>query len=91
MHPLKSDIKFYGYSFALILVAFTLLWLNTHFSWQADWSYSSRNTLSQASQELLAQMNGPLTVEAYFDSTAQTREQVRRFINRYRRFKQDTT
>jgi ABC-type uncharacterized transport system involved in gliding motility auxiliary subunit len=86
----KSSIKYYAYSLLLILVAFTLLWLNTQVSWQADWSYASRNTLSRASQELLTQMDGPITVQAYFDSTAQTREQLRRFVKRYQRFKQDT-
>lgn len=90
MHTQKASIKFYGYSFVLILMALSLLWLNTHASWQADWSHASRNTLSKASQELLTQMNEPLKVEAYFDSTAQTREQVRRFIKRYQRFKDDT-
>lgn len=85
-----ASIRFYGYSAALIVIAFTLFWINTHATWQTDWSYASRNTLSKASQELLHEFTGPLIVEAYFDSTAQTREQVRRFINRYQRFKQDT-
>ena len=79
----------HGLSYGCIGIAGLLLWLNSLFNWQSDWTYGARNTLSSASQALLAEMEQPLLVEAYFDSDAQIREQVRRFVGRYQRFKSD--
>ena len=78
-----------GLSSGLVLLAGVLLWLNSQFNWQFDWTHGTRNTLTATSQQLLGQMQQPLLVEAYFDSNAQIREQVRRFIARYQRFKDD--
>lgn len=89
-HTLRTTGTTFAYSLAIFLTALTLLWINTHTTWQSDWSHASRNTLSDASQKLLSQLDGPLIIEAYFDSTAQTRAQVRRFAKRYQRFKTDT-
>lgn len=80
----------YGLTLICIFIAGILLWLNTLMNWQSDWTYNNRNTLTPASQALLAQMQGPLHIEAYYDSNAQIRGQVRRFIGRYQRFKADT-
>ena len=79
----------WGLSISLLLVAGILLWLNSLFNWQSDWTHGARNTLTSASQQLIKQLPQPLLVEAYFDSNAQIREQVRRFIARYQRFKTD--
>ena len=74
----------------LISTSIALSWLNYHYSWQADWSFATRNTISQASQDLLQELSQPLHIAAYFDSNARSREQVRKFIARYQRFKPDT-
>ena len=86
----RARIIYYGLTCACLLLAAILLWLNTLQNWQSDWTFNQRNTLTSASQKLLAQMSQPLHVEAYYDSNAQIRQQVRRFIDRYRRFKNDT-
>ena len=85
----RSHRLLLGLSSGLVLIAGMSLWLNSLFNWQSDWTHGARNTLTTASQQLLSQMQQPLLVEAYFDSNAQIREQVRRFIARYQRFKKD--
>ena len=67
----------------------TLLWLNSFFNWQTDWTQGTRNTLSSSSIDLLAHMQGPIELSAFYDSNNQTRMQVRQFINKYQRFKKD--
>lgn len=88
-HQRRARLFLHGLSYVSIILAGLLLWLNSLFNWQSDWTHGARNTLSDASQALLAEMQKPLLIEAYFDSDAQVREQVRRFIGRYQRFKRD--
>ena len=86
----RARILFYGLSGTCIFAAAILLWLGSLSNWQSDWTFNDRNTLTSASQQLLAKMEQPLIIEAYFDSNAQIRQQVRRFVQRYQRFKPDT-
>ncbi len=86
----RASFLYYGLSGISILAAAFLLWLGSSSGWQSDWTFNKRNTLTPTSQQLLAQMELPLVIEAYFDSNAQIRQQVRRFVQRYQRFKPDT-
>ena len=79
----------YGLSVLTVIIAGLLLWVNSLYNFQSDWTQGKRNTLSVASIELLERLNKPVTIKAYYDSHSQTREQVRRFVNRYKRFKND--
>lgn len=58
-------------------------------NWQTDWTAGSRNTIDQSSIELLQNMDGPVLLQAYFNSDSQSRQQVSRFVNKYQRFKKD--
>ena len=71
------------------MMAAGLLWLNTLTNWQFDWTKGARNTLNQASIALVNRLSEPLEIQAYYTDDAQIRAQVRSFINRYQRFKQD--
>ncbi|MDW3096055.1 MAG: GldG family protein [Gammaproteobacteria bacterium] len=87
----KRRAKFclYVYSLLCIVVGFCLLWLNSLNNWQSDWTAGSRNTINESSIELLQKLDGPVSLQAYFDSDSKTRQQVIRFIDKYKRFKQD--
>ena len=85
----RAKFRLYALSCLSIVLAIFLLWLNSLYNWQFDWTQGSRNTLSQSSIDLLKTMDTPLSLDAYFDSDSQTREQVRRFVGRYQRFKKD--
>ena len=85
----RATLKYYLYSFISVVAAAGLLWLNSLTHWQFDWTKGARNTLNQASIELVNSLGEPLEIQAYYSNDAQTRQQVRGFINRYQRFKQD--
>ena len=72
-----------------MVLGVVLLWLNSLFNWQSDWSQGARNTLNAASIDLLEHMQEPIVLSAFFDSNNQTRMQVRRFVSKYQRFKKD--
>ncbi len=85
----RAKINLYAYSFACIVIIVFLLWLNSTVNWQSDWTQGSRNTISPSSIELLESMHGPIKLEAFFDSDSRSRQQVKRFVNKYQRFKKD--
>lgn len=84
-----SRLNLYGYSLLSIAICFCLLWLNTSANWQTDWTAGARNTINESSIELLERMDGPIVFQAYFNSDSQGRQQVNRFIDKYKRFKKD--
>lgn len=85
----RSRLILYGLSILTVIIAGLLLWVNSLYNFQTDWTQGNRNTLSVASIELLQRIERPVMIKAYYDSNSQIREQVRRFIERYKRFKND--
>ena len=77
---------------ALLIVAIAGLvaWLSTRYTVEFDWTRNGRHTLSEASNQVLARMEGPIAITAYSREEAVLRDAVRKFINRYQRIKPDT-
>lgn len=74
----------------LLLVAGLLAWLSTRYVYQADWTASGRNTLSEASVELLGRLPGAVTVTAYARETPPlVRKHITELVGRYQRHKPD--
>ena len=73
------------------LVIGLLAWLSTRYPLQADWTANGRNTLSAASQTLLAQMGEPIRITAYVREHPALRDAIARLIGRYQRHKPDLT
>jgi len=68
-----------------------LAWLSTRYSFTADWTANNRNTLSEASSELLQQLEGPVSIISYATEDESVRRAVRELVDRYRRHKADLT
>lgn len=66
-----------------------LAWLSTLYIYQADWTASGRNTLSEASVSLLGRLEGPVTMTAYATKTPLLRKRISELVDRYRRYKPD--
>lgn len=83
--------RFNHYLFiALFLTAVGLIaWLSTHYSFEADWTHSGRNSLSETSSDLLATLNAPVKIEAFVREEGELRRQIESFIDRYQRSKGD--
>ena len=66
-----------------------LAWLSTQYTYQADWTAGHRNTLTQASVQVLKRIAGPVTITAYARENPQLRRRIRNLVDRYRRVKPD--
>ncbi|MGB5339727.1 MAG: GldG family protein [Gammaproteobacteria bacterium] len=66
-----------------------LAWLSTRYVYQADWTAGNRNTVTDDTRSLLAELAGPVTVTAYARENELLRRQILELINSYRRFKDD--
>ncbi len=75
---------------ALFLGVIGLLgYLSTRYHFQSDWTAGGRNTLSSASRELLAALDGPVKVTVFARDDKALREQIKTFLARYQRYKSD--
>jgi len=63
--------------------------LSLHYSYEADWTSSGRNTLSVDSRQLLDEMPGAIHVTAFATENTLVRSHIRDLIARYQRHKQD--
>lgn len=66
-----------------------LAWLSTQYNYEADWTAGHRNTLTQASKQVLNKIAGPVTITAYARKSPQLRQRIRNLVDRYRRAKSD--
>lgn len=62
--------------------------LSLRYNYQADWTASGRNTLSQASHSLLEQLEGPITIVS-FAQEPHSKQQITQLVERYQRYKPD--
>jgi ABC-type uncharacterized transport system involved in gliding motility auxiliary subunit len=86
-------LRLQGWIFiALFTAAIGLLaWLSTLYVYQADWTAGGRNTISEDTRKLLAELTEPVAITAYASEDAMLREQIRDLVASYRRFKPDIT
>jgi ABC-type uncharacterized transport system involved in gliding motility auxiliary subunit len=73
------------------LVIGLLAWLSTRYVIQADWTAGNRNTLSESSRTLLADLDGPVRITAYARDIPALRDGISRLVDRYQRYKPDLT
>lgn len=73
----------------LLAIVGLIAWLSTRYSFEADWTASGRNTLSEASISLLAQLDKPVTITSYATEDETIRRSVHDLIARYQRHKTD--
>lgn len=72
-----------------VIVVGLLAYLSERFKTQADWTWGGRNTLTPASQKLLASLKGPVTFKVFDYPSSENRPAVEAYIDRYQRFKPD--
>ncbi len=84
-------LRLQGLIFYLLLAAVVGLagWLTTRYSTVWDWSAGARNSLSQATQQVLTQLDAPLTITSYAPEIPELRQQIRAVIERYQRYRPD--
>lgn len=78
-----------GFIVLLLVAAGLVLWLSRDYRLQFDWTHGARNTLSEASRNLLATLDKPLTVTAFASEQSGLRKRIDDFVGRYRQHKSD--
>ena len=73
------------------LVIGLLAWLSVRYPIQLDWTAGGRNTLSIASQTVLARLEGPVRITAYIGDRSPRRESLARLVARYQRHQPQIT
>lgn len=68
-----------------------LAWLSTRYSFEADWTANGRNTLSEASTALLAELHDPVTITSYATEDEAVRHAVTEIVAKYQHYKPDLT
>ena len=75
----------------IVCLAGLLAWLSVRYQWQTDWTQTGRHTLSQASREVLAKMDGRVEITAYARKIPRLRQTIENLVGRYQRIKSDIT
>ena len=71
---------------ALLLTAIALLgWLSLRYPVTLDWTHAQRNSLSEASAQILRTLDGPIQVRAFVTQDTALRTRIRDLVSRYQR------
>ena len=76
---------------ALLGVLGSLAWLSTRYTVQTDITANAGNSLSQASQKLLASLPDKIQLTAYIKKDQSLRSQITQLVARYKRHKTELT
>lgn len=85
----KRTFRNLAFYFGLFVGAGLIAWASLRYPYQFDWTLDGRNSLSDASRNLLQQLEGPIKIVAYASPAGELRESIRIAIDRFRRFKAD--
>ncbi|RLA21351.1 MAG: ABC transporter [Gammaproteobacteria bacterium] len=85
------NIRFQNLIFTILfLIVIGLLgWLSNRYTIQFDWTNGGRNSLSEASEAVVKQMDGPVSITAFAFENKVTRSKISDFIGRYQRHKKE--
>jgi ABC-type uncharacterized transport system involved in gliding motility auxiliary subunit len=86
---LRDRLGHWLFAALLAAVAIMLAFLSTRYSWQHDFSYAQRASLSQQTQRLLQQLDAPVTITSYAPRDSQLRGAIADFVARYQRVNAD--
>ncbi|UCE89796.1 MAG: GldG family protein [Pseudomonadota bacterium] len=89
----RTRLRLQNYAFVVLFLAVIglLAWLSHRYNFEADWTATGRNVLSEASKKVLERMEGPVSVTAFATESEliPTRKRIRETLARYQRIKQD--
>lgn len=88
----RRRLRLQGLGFTLLFLAAIGLgaWLSTRYHAQADWTATGRHTLTEASVNLLASLEGPVTVTGFVRGDGDgARRAIIDFVGRYQKQKPD--
>lgn len=83
----RLEVRLQNWLFVVLFVGVIamLAWLTTRHSFDADWTAGQRNTLTEASRQLVASIDAPITVTAFVRDTDAQRRPIEDLVARYQR------
>ncbi len=87
---LVTRLQNYVFMVSFLAAIGLLAWLSTRYVMQADWTAGGRNTLAEDSQQLLDELDGPVTITAYVTQDRNLRRHIEDLVGRYQRYYPDT-
>jgi ABC-type uncharacterized transport system involved in gliding motility auxiliary subunit len=87
----RRQVRLQNILFVLLFLAVTglLAWAGERYSFQADWTANSRNTLSETSAAVLKQLPGALKVSVFTGDSGALKQHITDLLGRYQRYKKD--
>lgn len=87
----KRKLRIQSYFFTLLFLSISglLAWFSTQHSISSDWTYGSRNSLTDSSVQLLKSMPEPINLMVFLPKQASMRLAVEELLNRYKQHKSD--
>jgi ABC-type uncharacterized transport system involved in gliding motility auxiliary subunit len=85
----RARLKTVLASAALVAAVAGLAWLSSQYQRTFDWTFGNRNTLTEASRQLLKRLDGPIVVSAFVKDDPQLHRSIRSLVSRYQRQKPD--
>ena len=87
----RLKLRLASVSFVLLLLTAVGLsmWVSRVYHWQFDWTHSRRNTLSEASHNLLKTLDKPVQLTAYARDVEGVRQNIAELVARYQKHKSD--
>lgn len=89
----RAHIRLQNLFFLILFLSVVgmLAWLSQRYHFEFDWTAGQRNTLSEATQKLLTQLDQPLSVTVFIEDNPELEQSIKDHIANYRRFKKDIT
>lgn len=87
----RWQVRIHNLLFVLLFlgVIAAVAWLSTRYSFEADWTAGQRNTLTEDTRELVAGIDGPVTITMFLRDGHPGRRQATDVIARYQAVKPD--
>ena len=85
----RRALRLQHLSFLVLFVGAVALlaWLSTRYAWEADWTAAGRNSLSEATLQVLERLEGPVDITAFAreGGGVSSRRSIGELLGRYRR------
>jgi hypothetical protein len=86
-------LRLQSWVFAVLFIGIIGLlgWLSTQYVYQSDWTSGNRNTVTDDTRELLADLTDSVALTAFAREDDLLRKQIQAQVSHYQRFKPDIT
>ncbi len=91
----RNQLRLQNIVFIVLFCVVTglLAWLSTQYKFESDWTNNNRNTLSDASIQLLKQIPAPVKITTFIPdgNLLSNRQYIKELIKKYQKYKSDIT